>query len=104
MSLQCLAFRMLSKMGSMVYQLLAVPTTLCPMRLFKVLEDPEEADQVQALPQCMVDEFSAAFMKKYPKERLQQAEARHCLHLLSLSMPTQILSPLSGAMAECHDW
>eukprot|EP00971_Amphidinium_carterae_P352411 6492583-Amphidinium_carterae.1 len=67
MEMQCLAFRMLSRMGALVWELLVTPTMLAPLTLFKVLlTGGEAAEKLHALPRCMQDDFTHAFLTSFP--------------------------------------
>ena len=86
---QCLAFRLLSRMGCLVHQLLIVPTQSCPLLLFKLLDEEHVATDIQALPPCMLDSFSSQFVKRFPADTLRSTEARTCLTALSLALKTE---------------
>ena len=79
---QSLAFRMISKMGALVHQLLCLPARLCPYALLRVVDGKEALDEVQSLPPCLLDEFSKDFMHRFPGPELGSQDAKMCLHLI----------------------
>eukprot|EP00971_Amphidinium_carterae_P343452 6483202-Amphidinium_carterae.1 len=65
--MQCLAFRMISRMGALVWQLLVEPARQCPFKLFRLLIGGEKAaGDILATPSCLQDNFSRAFLRTYP--------------------------------------
>ena len=80
---QTLAFRMISRMSTVVHELLVAPTSLCPLALWRILLNPEEAESMQTLPQCMLDDFSQAFFQRYPGPLATSPEAKQVLQVMA---------------------
>ena len=83
---RCLVFRMLSRAGCLVTKHLVSPAKKCPVQLFKLVRDRELWHTIHAIPECMRDEFSQAFLVAHPGPELAGEEARHRLLLLSLML------------------
>lgn len=60
---QALAFRMLSKASAALHEGLKKPHTLYPFSLFRLLEDPGIAVEINATPMCVMDGFSQDFFR-----------------------------------------
>eukprot|EP00971_Amphidinium_carterae_P197810 3925697-Amphidinium_carterae.2 len=62
-----LIYKLLSRAGSAVYQLISMPHKLCPLSLFQVLEKQEVNDALLQLPTCMKDSPAPAAGEKVPE-------------------------------------
>lgn len=82
---RALAFRMISKAGCVVRQLLDFPHKSFPVRLFTLLADPTEAAKLAAAPECMLDPWSLRMKKMHPG--FEGPELRHKLELIALLLP-----------------
>ena len=71
MALQCVAFRMLSRVGAMVHRHLVLPTTVAPLLLLKTLVQDSALEEVRASRRCLQDSFTADFLSRYPDSALQ---------------------------------
>eukprot|EP00971_Amphidinium_carterae_P352343 6492556-Amphidinium_carterae.1 len=80
---QSLAFRMSSRMGCMIHELLVVPTFLAPLSIFKILLDPSHVDCLLEQPACLQDGFTEGFMKRFPGKSLHSPECKLCLKVLA---------------------
>ena len=88
-----LTFRMLSRMGCCVEQLLALPHSQYPFRLFLLLEDPDLAEVFLAElegGQCAFDEFSLAFCQLFQEAGLGCADALAILRALAALLKVEI--------------
>eukprot|EP00971_Amphidinium_carterae_P352130 6492445-Amphidinium_carterae.1 len=78
-SLNALAFRLLAKQGSLIYEDIMRPHKRFPYKLFTLLHNPEKAALLAAEKECLLDNFSKALLHKYPgydgEELLQVLEA-----------------------------
>eukprot|EP00971_Amphidinium_carterae_P349597 6491100-Amphidinium_carterae.1 len=74
-----LAFRMLSRQGAMVEACLGHPHRLFPVRLFTLLEDPSNAEELSRCKPCQLDQFSADLLNLCPG-----FSGTDCLELLHL--------------------
>lgn len=64
-ALRTLSFRLLSKAGCGVQELLADQHDKFPYKLFLLLEDPTLAEVFEAVKPCELDEFSKSFIKHF---------------------------------------
>ena len=76
------AFKMLSKMGGLVHQLLCVPARLSPCKLLGHAVGVVSMDEVLSTPECMMDPFTKDFLAKWPGQQLASDDAKACLHML----------------------
>lgn len=67
-SMQAMAFRMLSRAGAAVYQQLKMPHSLMPYKLFRLIKNPDTAQDILSTPECLRDPFGASFLEKYGAE------------------------------------
>ena len=84
---ECEVFRILSRMGTLVHQLLVAPVQLCPYKTFRLLNDDGKealAREISELRPCMVDSFTAKLVEKYPGEALFSDDAAKCVETLAL--------------------
>lgn len=63
---QALAFRLASRAGCMVFELLVVPVGQFPLCLFQVLADPTLAATFARAPACLLDAWSQEVLRRYP--------------------------------------
>lgn len=61
-----LAFRMLSRAGCVVKQLLEFPHQSFPYRLFLLLSNPGKAQELADVPECLLDGWSLDMKKRHP--------------------------------------
>eukprot|EP00971_Amphidinium_carterae_P335243 6470973-Amphidinium_carterae.1 len=79
---QNLSFRMLSRMGGLVWQLLYTPAKCCPYKLFRVLlQGQKGADAVHEVPICMRDKFTSHFLQVHPN--LLSDDSLMCLRAIA---------------------
>ena len=84
LAFQTLGFRLLSRAGALVHQLLVVPSKQCPYATFQVLVDEEIArSKLQQVPPCMQDSFTRQFLQKFSMSEPLSADARVCLETLA---------------------
>ena len=64
---RCLAFRLLSRTGCCIEELLREEHMRCPVVLFKLLDKPERAvaDEIKAIPECVRDPWAHRFLSTY---------------------------------------
>eukprot|EP00971_Amphidinium_carterae_P298181 5925029-Amphidinium_carterae.1 len=80
---QALAFRVISRLGALIYELLMVPTFSCPFQLFKLLEDPSHAPVVLLHQHdCQLQEFSREFFTAFGDD-ITSKEALACLEAVA---------------------
>ena len=74
---RCLCFRLLSRMGCAVEELLRLPHSKMPFAVFRLLLTPDQdtAAELQATPSCLRDAFSDRFLKAYPDPLCSEALA-----------------------------
>ena len=73
---QTLFFRMTSRMGAMVQQLLVAPTQEFPLKFLDLFWDGQAGKaQLLSTSQCCLDPFSLHFLKSFPDEKLYSEEA-----------------------------
>ena len=86
---QALAFRLTSRMGALVHQLLMFPTSLYPLALFDMVVDPvltkREIGTLRRETPCVLDAFTLDFLTAFPDPAA--AEALTTLTTLSWVMP-----------------
>eukprot|EP00971_Amphidinium_carterae_P036791 723405-Amphidinium_carterae.1 len=74
-----LAFRLLARQGSLIYEDVMRPHKRFPYKLFTLLHNPESAALLAAEKECLLDNFSKSLLHKYPgyhgEETLQVLEA-----------------------------
>lgn len=61
-----LAFRLISRAGCSVHELLASPHQRLPFRMFRLLNEPDLAEELCQLPSCLWDEWSADMKAAHP--------------------------------------
>ena len=64
-SMRGLAFRMLSKLGCTIHQLLCHPATLPSISIFQLLSDPDFLETVLSWPPCFLDQAVKDFLDSY---------------------------------------
>lgn len=77
-----LAFRLLSKQGCCVEELLRQPSRLAPTCAFATLVDPTKAAAVQAMKPCLRDEWLADLLQDHPDLSTDDAQAYLLTHAL----------------------
>lgn len=115
-----LAFRLISRAGCAIHELLAHRHQKFPFQLFRLLHEPELAQELSEVPPCLMDEFSLDMKAAHPTlsgpdfqhklglvclmgwKDISQVEARHAtvrrlLKMASLQTRPQVLSDLSGS-------
>eukprot|EP00971_Amphidinium_carterae_P333484 6468260-Amphidinium_carterae.1 len=70
-----MAFRIVSKLGCLVYQLDVVQTQRYPWKLFALASKGSLSDQLTSTPACLLDSFSAALVGCVKAGHLSSAEA-----------------------------
>eukprot|EP00971_Amphidinium_carterae_P341413 6480195-Amphidinium_carterae.2 len=92
---QALAFKLSSKAGSLVYELLVCPTKLAPLSIFRILHDRGHAEYLQQVePTCLQDHFTRAMLKRFPGEKLLGEDCLMCLKVLAQA-------PMETVQIEC---
>ena len=95
MEVQATGFKMTSRMGGLVKQMLLQPLDLCPLKLFQVVSrGAEAATEIQQLPVCMTDPFTQGFLRQFPGPWLRGPDAAACLQAMAKQCRW------SGAMVE----
>lgn len=88
---QALAFRLLSRMGCAVHELLYRVHDRFPYRLFLLLEDATLAEVFAEAKECELDSFTSAFLRRFPGEDgLKTDEARACLQAIARNLKLDI--------------
>eukprot|EP00971_Amphidinium_carterae_P352909 6492769-Amphidinium_carterae.7 len=82
-----MAFKLLSRQASLIYELIASTHTQYPCRLFRALADATAVEHLQASPSCMLDQWSLQVRQRYTG---QEAEFREMLYLHALQVSTSI--------------
>ena len=77
-SFRALAFRVLSRQGCLIHIDLRVPHRMPPFTLFRVLRSEDMAQVVASTPPCLLDEWSARILQRYPT--LVGEECKEVLH------------------------
>ena len=78
LAFECLCFRMLSRMGCAVHQLLVAPTHGCPYKVFRLVTDNQEAAQrLLDLSECCLDSFSKTFLATYRHNLHSKEQSTH---------------------------
>lgn len=73
-------FRLLSRCGSAVFELIAAPHKEFPIQMFRLLADKGAAEDLRAAPNCLLDTWSAEIRRLHPS--LSGADLFHKLALL----------------------
>lgn len=63
---RALAFRLISRAGCAIHELLAVPHQRFPFKVFRLLQEPELAPELSGAPACTLDEWSLDLRAAYP--------------------------------------
>ena len=87
---KCLAFRMLSRMGSCVQYMLKLPHSRFPFKLFLLLEDPSLSEVFACAKPCELDDFSKGFLETFREKGLSHPDALMALQCLALLMKVDI--------------
>ena len=82
---QSLGFRLMSRMGCMVHQVLVQRARQYPARLFRLLIDHDFVHEFAQCPACCQDEFTKAFAARYREEGYCCEDALACLRVLSMT-------------------
>ena len=73
---QTLFFRMTSRMGALVQQVLVAPTSQFPLRFLDLFWDGRAGkDELLSAPPCCLDSFSKYFLEVFPGDKLHSQEA-----------------------------
>ena len=80
---QALAFRMVSRMGCAVHELLYAPHDRFPSRLFLLLTDATLWDVFGEADPCELDSFSKGFIERYSGAELGGRESIACLDAIA---------------------
>ena len=86
-----LAFRLVSRMGCAVQELLALPHSQYPYRLFLLLEDEDFAESILEADPCEFDAFSKSFVERFRAEGLTSPDALATLRCLATVLKTDIV-------------
>ena len=95
---QALSFRVTSRMGCCVYQLLTISTETFPLRLFKTLWDPDELELLVAPRSFLLDSWSQRFLKTFGGDAALRMP-RYVYRQLQRPAPAK--QSRSGAAAVC---
>ena len=84
-------FRVSSRMGCSVHQLLVFPCQRCPHRLLKLVLDstPEAVADFLAVQPCCHDELTSQHIKAYPGELVNSEESLSCLNAMTSLSSTE---------------
>ena len=105
-----LAFRLLSRGGSLIEANLAHPHRQMPIKLFDILNNPDQALVLSQTPPCCLDPFSLALMESFPGLTGEQCKQTLELHaLLGSTNIAQIESKHSSirrhaVLKSTHTW
>jgi hypothetical protein len=89
-SFRGLAFRLLSRMGCAVQELLRGPHCRFPFKLFLLLEDESLADVVECASECELDTFSKVFIETFREQGLCHPDALMVLRTIALGWKMDI--------------
>ena len=93
---QTVVFRLLSRMGCLVHELLITPTTKFPLELFKIIEGGKpQADRCAGVLEdcsCILDDFSHTMLETYPDGQLAEGDGLALLQALALLSPVDTAS------------
>ena len=82
---QTLAFRLLSRMGCAIQQLLVQRAREFPAKLFRLLCDEDIADELLQCQDCCLDNFSKRFKETFAADGLASPDALACLEVLAMT-------------------
>lgn len=83
-------FKLLSRSGASVHELLRQPHSCYPFRTFLILEDETCADGVLSEPACVLDQFSLEWRERFCEQGLTSKPALMCLRMAALLLHTDI--------------
>lgn len=83
--MRCLAFRMLSRVRTLIHELLVTPHGKFPIVLFRLLQQPDLFGELQGVPECMRDDISHEFLTQFA-ESPNSPRARAFLEFLAFSV------------------
>ena len=91
LSFESLLFRLGSRMGCAVYQLLQQPTSRSPHPLFKLTVEPTAAvaRHLQHMGTCCQDSFTQSHLGQYPGDALVGADSLAVLEAVAVSASTE---------------
>ena len=92
LSFQSLAFRLLSKMGGMVHQLLVAPSKAFPAKLFFLLHDHSQAKDILDSRECLRDLFTQKFIERFGACGLDSPDALAVLNLVVMTSSPETVS------------
>ena len=93
---QTMAFRLMSRAGCSVEELLAQPHRSFPIKLFRILAEPETGPDMAASPDCVLGPWAAELKRLRPD--FTGPELEHKLALVGALCPKDI-SPLEARHA-----
>ena len=89
-SFQTFVFKMSSRMGACIEELLVEPTRRFPLRLFQLLANPQDVGQeLLSLPKCVLDDFSQKHLQHFEGARLVSEDSLACLHAIQRVASTE---------------
>jgi hypothetical protein len=83
-NLQHLCFRILSRMGCSIHQLLTLPHSQYPVKMFLLLADSSLAELVTEEPDCLLDDFSRKFCAHFKEKGLDHPDALMALKVAGM--------------------
>eukprot|EP00971_Amphidinium_carterae_P030212 594278-Amphidinium_carterae.1 len=90
---QTVLFLALSRAGCSLQELLVAPAKKCPFKLLQLLSEGAAAvPGISALPECMLDEFSAQHLAMFPGQQLLSEDSIAILEAFHLSSSPDIVS------------
>lgn len=91
-STRCLMFRLLSRSGSAVRQLMADLYEGCPFKVFSALDGAEEAESLLKMQPCLRDSLATWFVKQFPSvEDMMSKASQVFLTSLARTIQTDIV-------------
>eukprot|EP00971_Amphidinium_carterae_P066074 1308965-Amphidinium_carterae.3 len=88
---RAIAFKLLSRIAALVYELLYVPHERYPFKLFLAIHDSQKAQELLSVEDCVLDSFSLAAKRAYPHlgaPFLDMLHA-HCLTVATNTAPIE---------------
>ena len=86
--MRSLVFKLLSRQGSLIWQLVGFTHTTFPLRMFRLLHQPEFGDVIMQVPDCVLDEWSKKVKSLHPS--LSGPGLQHLLYTHAQCLSTNI--------------
>ena len=100
---RALAFRLLSSLGCAIQELLVLPHSRYPLKLFLMLADPSIAEVVSSADECELDSFTEAFVERFAPVGLASPDSFASLRTLALILRADI-ADVESRLAAIRRW